>query len=226
MPRKMYKKRTYKKRSKADSKIAKIAKNVVLRNTETKRWLITTPTEQSLSSAVTTVIDELSQVALGSSQPNLRDGNSIMPLSMNFKYLLYNNAAVPVYVRVVLYLADAGEFSATTDSFLLNNDSEPTTLTAEGLADIVSPLNVQDLKIKYDRIHLISGLGDSTSVEGANGMFTCKLPNRKRIFALGDSGDSVRDNLRVAFIVRSADNDTTASIVEGTWSINYLYKDV
>lgn len=225
MPRNR-KARTYKKKSsKTDKKIAKIAKNVVMRNLETKRWLITTPVEQSLSSAVTCVIDELSQVSLGSSQPNLRDGNSILPLSMNFKYLLYNNAAVPVYVRVILYLAEGGEFSATNNNFLLNNDSEPTTLTAESLADIVTPLNVQDMKVKYDRIHLIAGLGDATALEGTSGMFTCKLPQRKRIFALGDTGDSVKDNLRVAFIVRSADNDATASVVEGTWSVNYLFKD-
>lgn len=215
----MVRKSTYSK-----SQIAKIATKAVMKKAETKAFGVEV-TEVSLSSAVTCIVDEVSQLEQGDAS-HQKIGNKINPIGFHWNYQLNNNAAVPVYVRMIAYLADEDQFTATTDAFILAADAlQPAALAAENLRDISRSLNKLQFRVVYDKTHRLAGLGDGTGIEFLNRKVFKKLKGHRQ-FNSNTTEDSKNNNLRVIMLVRSSDNDATASVVEVSYNTTYYFKDL
>lgn len=213
------KRRTFKKKA----NVRRVVNQVLQRKAETKKFP-TEVIETSLSSAVTCVVDEVSQVDVGVNDTQ-RIGTKINPSGFYWNYSLHNNSAVPVYVRMIAYLANGGDFNSTTGQFRLDGTSlDPAVFVAENVRDITAMLNKHDLKILYDKTHRLAGLGDGTGIETIHKKFFKKLVGSRQ-FDSSSTPDSKNNNLRICMIARTADNDTTAAVVEASYNTIYYFKD-
>lgn len=217
--------RKYGSRKKIKKAVKKAVKSALSRYSETKKFPIEVTESTSLASSATCLVDEVSQVAVGTNDTD-RIGSKISPTGFYWNYVLHNNSAVPVYVRMIVYLANGGKFTANTDSFRLSGSTlNPAVFVAENLRDITAMLNKHDLKIIYDKTHRVAGLGDGTGVETVHRKLFRKLKGHRR-FDSAEDPDSTRNNLRIVMLVRCADNDTTAAVCEVTYNTIYYYKDL
>ena len=117
-----------------------------------------------------------------------------------------------------------GAFTATNSNFLMDASGDPQAFTAERLSDINFTDNKHEFRILYDRKHRIAGLGDGTGIETVMSKKLIKLRG-SRVFQDATAADSKARNVRLVVLCRGADNDTTANVVELTYSTKYYYKD-
>lgn len=110
--------------------------------------MISSLAEQSLSSAATCVIRELSRVSQGDTREN-RAGDNIIGTGLAFKLLINNTAAVPVGVRVIVISAIADKYAAIGDDFT-NNGSSDGPFVTESVEDLTQPLALRGSKVLYD----------------------------------------------------------------------------
>lgn len=198
-------------------------KRLLMRSKETQIFARSLE-EQSLSSAVTCVVQELSRVSQGDTREN-RSGDRIVGTGLNWKLALYNSAAVPVGVRVIVIDTIADKYAAVADDFT-NNSSSDGPFVAEALADLTQPLT-RGFKVLYDNVILLAGLGDASMNEYGMLKWSHRF-SHPRNFHVGDlatSDQSVSHNLRMILLARSLDNDATASVVEYTLGTEYMFKD-
>jgi len=216
-------KRAPKRKTGAKKTLTKQIKNVMRRQAETK-FIGTNALEESVSSAVKAVIhNDISQIAGGSANTE-RVGDKISPFGVWLSYILHNNSAVPVYVRVILVEVNDGAFTSIDSSWLMDANGDPQGLTADRLSDINFTLNKHEFKVLYDKKHRVAGLGDGTGIETVMKSHLCKLRG-SRVFQDATAADSKSRNVRLLTICRGADNDTTPNVVEMTYSTKYYYKD-
>lgn len=181
--------------------------------------------EQSLSSAATCVVVELSRISQGDTREN-RGGDKIVGIGLTWKLLINNTAAVPVGVRVIVIDAIADKYAAIGDDFTNNGTSDGPFVT-ETIEDLTHPLT-NGFKVLYDELFCIAGLGDATALEQAYATQVHKF-RHPRNFEIGDlatSDQSVTHNLRMILLARSLDADGTASVVEWTLGSEYFFRDV
>jgi len=226
MPVKRTSKRTYRKKrgyKKTSKNLVRTIAKVLKGKAETK-FIGTQALEESVSSAVQAVIHtDISQIAGGSGNTE-RVGDKISPYGVWLSYILHNNSAIPIYVRVIMVEANDGAFTTIGSNWLMDQAGDPQALTAERLSDINFTLNKHEFKVLYDKVHRIAGLGDGTGIETIMRKRLVKLRGN-RTFQDASSADSKNRNVRLLTIARGADNDTTANVVEMTFSTKYYYKD-
>lgn len=180
--------------------------------------------EQSISSASAgTVFSTPSVVAQGNGM-NQRIGSQIRPIGFLLDYILHNNSAVAGYARVLVVTSNHGDYTANTDTWLAGTDSGGQAPVAERLTDVFfRPNKKQFNKVLYDKTHRIAGLGDGTGVETVHRRKLIKF-NALLDIEPGET-DALMNNVRMLVLFRSADSDTTASVVEFTYETTMYYKD-
>jgi len=209
------------------SAISKIASKTINRQAETKKFQRSIWSETSLSSATAcstpVVLDEVSEGS-GSFQ---RVGDRIKMIGLYLRYIIHNNGSVPVYVRIILYNdKGSGNYASSSNNYILDNSSEATTFTGESLSNIYAPLNKSVIKVWYDKVHRIAGLGDGTGVETTSNKRFFKMRMYKNFQELTAGGTAEQQsNFRILALVRSADNDTTAQTIELTAQSTLYFKD-
>jgi len=125
---------------------------------------------------------------------------------------------------VILVEVNDGDFTSIDDLWLEDAVGDPQGLTAERLSDINFTLNKSKLRVLYDKKHRIAGLGDGTGVETLMAKKLIKLKG-SRMFVDSQIADSKARNVRLLTVVRGADNDTAANVIEMTYSTKYYFKD-
>lgn len=189
-----------------------------------KKRLISQATESTLATSTIVHVFELSQLEQGDDSFQ-RIADKVSPSSVKLDYLLHNNAAAPVGVRVVMIKANPGEYIDATGLIRVATSGDAVVMQAENIRDLMNPLNEGSFTVIYDQLHLIPGLGDATTLEAVKGSVNRALSGT-RYFEADTAQDSKgKDNIRVFFICRHLDNDSTAGAVELTFSSEYWYRE-
>jgi len=189
---------------------------------ETKRFYTAPYTEQATSSATACQAPFAVYTPTTGTGIENRIGEITKGIGLHMRYILHNNSAVPVYVRVVVFDDVRGQLTSDAGNFILDATGAPASLTAETLQDIYAPFNKRECTLLYDKVHRIAGLGDGTGIETISRKKLLKF-NHKNVFV--SSTTNSRHTLRVCYWVRSADNDTTAATCEMTMATTYYFKD-
>ncbi len=185
--------------------------------------------ENSIVSTTAGTVFEVSKVGSADNMVG-REGNEIRGFGLYLNYILLSSGltvTIPQYVRVIVYNANDGEFTAGTDEFLQNpSQMEPATLTASLITDIIQQMNTRQLKVLYDRTHKLEGQAEG---QGSSSVKVKKLLkfNHKRIFET-ETGtiDSKTNNLRMLVLNREIDNDANAVTCEFSLFSKYYFKDM
>jgi len=204
-------------------KLTQAIKKVIQKTAETK-YVGTQALEESVSSAVKAVVHSDISYITGGSANSERIGDKIAPFGCWLSYILHNNSAIACYCRVILVEVNDGDFTSIDDLWLEDAVGDPQGLTAERLSDINFTLNKSKLRVLYDKKHRIAGLGDGTGVETLMAKKLIKLKG-SRMFVDSQIADSKARNVRLLTVVRGADNDTAANVIEMTYSTKYYFKD-
>lgn len=181
--------------------------------------------EQALLTSALCVVTELSRVSQGDSREN-RAGDKIIGQGIDVKLLLYNNAATPVGVRVILIDVIADKYIAVGDDFT-NNGSSDGPFVTEVPEDLVAPLALRGKNVLFDQVYTLPGLGDATSPEYAM-CYISKKFKHYRNFEIGDlttSDQSITHNLRLVMVARFLDADATAATIEWTMGSEYFFRE-
>lgn len=215
-----------KKKPRPRTTVRKIVNRVLDRRLEMKQKPIHVDELGIVSSGAAITIQELSKVSQGDDADE-RIGTKISPKGLYLNYTLHNNAAVPMYVRIVIVEARGGEGVNIASDWVLNPSTlAPTTLTAELLQDITRRWNKNDFKVIYDKVHRLAGLGDGTGIETIMRKKFFKLKGKREFLSTHDATtDSSNRNIRMIMLSRAADSDTTAATVEMTYSSVYYFQD-
>jgi len=217
-PSKSYKKKSYSKMKGLKKTVNKLINSKI----ETKRFFTAPYTEQTLTSTqLASSPFAVYTPTVGNGIEN-RIGEITKGIGLHMRYVLHNNSAVPVYVRVVVFDDVRGELTSDASNFILDATGQPTDLTADTLQDIYAPFNKRECTLLYDKVHRIAGLGDGTGIETISRKKLLKF-NHKNVFV--SSTTNSKHTLRVCFWVRSADNDTTGATIEMTMATTYYFKD-
>lgn len=225
MPKKYQRKQ---KKTLSSKQIANIAKKAVLGVAETKML----PRENSVTigaDSTAAVFSNLSQLATQGTDNEQRVGDSVLSTGLQFVYSIgAKTEAVDYFVRVILIMADSGEFTSATDTILTDTANDPISPTANDDQDILRSLSRKLFKVVYDKTHSIhkSSGGQGTSMLYRKNFF--KLRN-KRYFANDAGGDSRDlDNLRCYVFVRDKQGGTIAAGQDINFQLytRYYYKDM
>ncbi len=182
--------------------------------------------ENSLASTVKAQVVELSQMSLGQGD-NDRLGGEIRAFGIHLNYIILSSGVsvtIPQYVRVVLISCNEDDFTAITDLFIQGSAGNPTALTANKLIDIISPLNVEQFNILYDRTHKLEGQAEGMGQSSVKVKKYIKINHNRRFNGEG-VGDTKNNNLRWLIFNREIDNDTNTVTCEWSLFSRYYFKD-
>jgi len=186
--------------------------------------------EQTLNTLSTTVdIVDFPAPALGPCA-NQRIGNKIQGVGIKINMLFHNNAAVPVFVRMILLKVPQGD--AYTNSTIRANILELSTPGGSGevsapvngrLTDITRQINRGEMIVIRDKVITLNGTSVDTGVSMQQ--FYVRTPH---MYHFADSDFTLPINYRyvIALIPRQANADESlGSTVEYTYTLTTYFKD-
>lgn len=214
MPQSSRKSSKSKKTSAQNRKIARIAKNVIYKNTETKLKMAHF-NELNLSSTTPGTFYDPMIISEGTG-PDQRIGNNISLSGYHLKGVFHNNnVALTSYVRMALfYTTDRDQVTTASELFIDQNHSTLTGSTIGGLDLIYHPFNKSKVKVLYNKVHK---LGPNDGSQGSHTKFFnmfVKLRNRKIEFEHGTSGNAsnVSPRLHLGVWVSTANDDNDIGV--------------
>lgn len=187
--------------------------------------------EQTLNTLGTTVdIVNFPVPAYGSAN-NQRIGNKIQGVGIKINMLFNNNAAGPIFVRMILLKVPQGD--SYTDSSIRSNIFESsfpgnvpdTSLPVNGrLTDITKVINKGEMIVIRDKVIILNGNSVDTGVSIQQ--FYVRTPH---MYEFADSDQTLPLNARyvIAMIPRQCNADeSTGSTVEYTYTLSTYFKDM
>lgn len=222
-------KRTYNKKRKSsqNKKIARIAKSVLYKNTETKVKM-NHINELNLSSTVSGSFYDPMVISEGTG-PDERLGNELTLSGYQLKGVLHNNNDSSFqYLRMALfYTTDRAQVTTSSELFINNLQVPLTGATIGGLDLMYHPFNKSKVKVLYDKVHKVAplGAGNSSGTKFFN-MFV-KLKNKKITYEHGTSGnaENVSPRLHLGLWTAVSDDDSDAGL-ELSGMQRLWYKDL
>lgn len=186
--------------------------------------------EQTLNTLGTTVeIINFPAPAYGSAN-NQRIGNKVQGVGIKINMLFNNNAAGPIFVRMILLKVPQGD--SYTDSSIRSNIFEnsfpgnvPDTSTPVNgrLTDITKVINKGEMIVIRDKVIVLNGNSVDTGVSIQQ--FYVRTPH---MYEFADSDQTLPLNARyvIAMIPRQCNADeSTGSTVEYTYTLSTYFKD-
>lgn len=218
-----YKKRKPTKKSRVP--IEKKIKNVVMKTKETKKHIVETGDETSLSVLSGGIGYSLVNVSQGDTAYT-RDGDKIYASRLRGSYIITNENAFACYVRVLI-ISDKTQTFNTNNSELFEgvNDTDMTigdARTAGFHVPLMAKINTEKCYAIYDRVHKIDPQLSVTNMYNYN----VKL---NRVIAYDGSESSPSKPLHrftmVAYAV-DATNDEVSGNVEFSGQCHFFFKDL
>lgn len=207
--------------------IAKIAKSVLMKNTETKSKMIHF-NELNLSTTVPGYFYDPMTILEGTG-PDERLGNNITLSGYHLKGVLHNNnASLTKYVRMALfYTTDRAQVSTASELFINSSQLPVTGSTIGGLDMVYHPFNKSKVQVLYNKVYKV-GPNDGSNAGNTKffNMFV-KLRNRKIEFEHGQviNTENVSPRLHLGVWIASSDDDLDGALEMS--SIGRLwYKDL
>ncbi len=225
MPNKRMHKRGSKKSFKPSRKWTNAVKRVVNRESETKILAAESSSEFSITSTTILAIKNLNRIGPGTESFQMV-GQQARGFGMRLVVTLSNTTTPDSWVRLCVISCKEGEFTATTDKYLINNSNLPLAPLANNLTNIVNRLNKNEFNVLLDKTIRVAGTG---ATEGGESRIIRKfLKFNHHLQAPGvpaTASDFDDHNLRLIVMPVDTKFDTEVTI-EYTYGTSYYYKDV
>ncbi len=219
--------RTSRKNKTSDRRIAKIAKKVLYKNSETKCKMIHF-NESSFTTGAHAYYYDPMNISEGTG-PDNRVGQQITLSGYQLKGVFKSNAPNEhQYIRMILFYAkDRSNFDVNSELHVSSNHLPLTGATIGGLDKIYHPLNKALVTPLYDKTIKIAPYSNTQSDGTRLFNFFVKLHNRKISFENTATGvDNVSPRLHLAVITAGASDDELTSTVEMSAFQRLWYKDI
>lgn len=222
-PRRRYRKKraqTY-----AQKTVRKIAQKVVNSSKETKRTIVETGDEQSVSLLSTASNFLLTSVSQGDSSYT-RNGDKIYAMNLKGSYIITNQNSFAAYVRVLIVSDKTQDVNVSTTEFFEGvNDTDMTisdARTAGFHVPLVAKINTQKCYAIYDRVHKIDPVMTRTNMYKYN----VKL-NRQMVYDGAESTTSKPlHRFRMVILGVDATNDEVSGSIEFSGQCHLFFKDM
>lgn len=220
--------RTSSRSKKSDRHIAKIAKKVLYKNSETKCKMAHF-NELSFNTTTYGAFYDPMLIQEGTG-PDNRIGNLITLSGYQVKGVLKSNATTThQYVRmVVFYAKDRTDMGDGSEMFVNSLHNPLTSATIGGLDKIYHPLNKSLVTPLYDKVHRIAPDSSANSDGTKFFNFFIKLKNRKVSYENSTGGGSENVSPRLHFAVFTADagDDDINTTIEMSALGRLWFKDI
>lgn len=219
------------------AKVQSMIKKTIYKEAETKLY----PLETALSlGANQGQMVNVSGVATQGTDNEQRIGDIIRGIGLEIRFMLKSVRALPYggLIRVVVFRSSRNEFSTINDNLMLSTSNEPIQLTTDDTTDFIRSLNRKQFNaVLLDKTFKISSYDYDTNPttpisvgQGTKDFITYRKFfkfNSKHLFPVDGSGEAEINNLRVMFIYRQANNNTTtAGDIIGELMTRFYYKDI
>lgn len=212
---------------KNDRHIAKIAKKVLYKNSETKVKMNHINENSFSTNSFGSFYDPM--IIEEGTGPDNRIGNNISLSGYQIKGVMSTNAtSTHQYLRMVLYWSKSRDNYGSSSEFFIN--SSQNTLTGAsigGLDKMYHPLNKALVTPVFDKVFKIApyGSGNSDGTKFFN-VFV-KLRNRKITYENNQTGaDNVSPRLHLAVFTAEAGDDNITTVIEMSAMQRLWYKDI
>lgn len=217
------KRKTFRKRTVTAKSVKKIVKHAVRKNAITRR-VQTLGTEVSipvLTKLTGTNILSMFETVQGVGVSN-RIGAAIKAIGMNSRFILKNNRADTVYVRMSL-LRVSNPANLTSASSLFETTSGGETTITNSIAAMILPYQKDDIRVVYNKVIKL-GAADLDSTDSRSVKVFSRLNTRLKYNAAGTTSTNMR--FFWVFYSNDSSNDAVAGDVEITYVIDQWFADV
>lgn len=205
--------------------IKRVAQSVVNKSKETKRHVVETGDEDSVSVINGIFVRQLNLLSQGDTTYT-RDGDQIYAMSFMGSYVITNQNSFPVYVRVLIVSDKTQTFSgATSELFEGVNDTDMTIATARTAGfhvPLMAKINTEKCYALYDKVIKVDPVQTSTVMKN----YRIKL-NRKFVYDGSETLPAKHiHNFNIVAIPVDATNDEISGSIEFSGQCHLFYKDL
>jgi len=220
-----YKKRTTKRKTAPRRGLKRAIIKTVNDTKETKRHVVQTGSEQSLSVLSGGVNYTLTTLSQGDTTYT-RNGDKIYAMRFAGSYIINTQLTFPCYVRVLIVSDKTGDFSPTASELFEGvNDTDMTISDARSAGfhvPLMAKINTEKCYVIYDRVHKI----DPTLTKTNMYKYSVKL-NRQIVYDGAETAPAKPlHRFRMVVYAVDATNDEVSGNLEFSGQCHMYYKDM